>query len=98
MSKAKLNYAVVRSVFGDYWVGKTKLEPKKGIIFEDINEAIEKAKYLFEIHKGFDPDLEEEDEGYDEELALQYEDMENTTEEEVELISKGVERFIVEKY
>jgi len=42
-----MNYAVMRSVFGDYWVGKTKLEPNGVGVFASWDEAMDKALSLW---------------------------------------------------
>jgi len=96
--KIKWNYAVVRNVFGDYWIGKTKLKPLKDIIFVDIKEAIEKAQDLFKRDFDFDPDLCEDDDNYDDENYCQYNELEETIEETAEEINKNLEKFIVGVY
>ena len=94
--KVKWNFAVVRSMFGDLWIGKTKLEPVKDKIFIELNDAIEKAKNLFmDSHMDFDPSLEEDDDGYEYELAEQYEEFDITSEETAEEIKKDIAKFIV---
>lgn len=96
MGKKKFNYAVVRSIYGELWVGKTKLEVEDRIVFADIKDAVQKAEQLFyDKNIGFDPYLDEDDEDYDEELQTEYEDLTNETEDSVENIPKGVEKFIV---
>jgi len=98
MKKSKWNYAVVKSIFGDYWVGKTKLKPLKEIIFTDIKDAIEKAQELFKLHKPeFDPDLCEDEDNYDEDYRA-FTEIGETTEETAEKISNGIEKFIVKNY
>lgn len=94
MIKTKWNYAVMRNVFGNYWVGKTKQKTKKDIIFADIQEAIFKAEDLFRLDHGdeFDPDLLEDDENYDDNLLYEFEQIsENAGDEEVK---KSIEKFI----
>jgi hypothetical protein len=96
--KIKWNYAVMRSIFGDYWIGKTKLTPIKEIIFTDIKDAIEKAQELFKLdHPDFNPDLLEDDENNDDELLMDYKKISGEDEEDktIEIISKGIEKFIV---
>lgn len=39
-----MNYAIVKSMFGDYWVGKTELPVKDGSIFSTYDDAFEEAK------------------------------------------------------
>jgi len=97
MKKSEWHYAVVRSIFDDYWVGKTKLPLKKESIFADLEDAIQKAEMLFEdSHMDFYPDAEEGEEVYNDELFCQYEDIRNNAEESDELIRKDLEKFIVE--
>lgn len=50
MSKKKnvWQYAIVRTMFGDFWVGKTKLPIDSGGIYDDVDEAVEEAKRLTE--------------------------------------------------
>lgn len=43
MSKVKYNFAIGKFLFGDYWVGKTKLEVNNKSIFSTFEEAIEEA-------------------------------------------------------
>ena len=42
----KFNYAVMRSGFGDYWIGGTYLKPNGNSIFTDFVEALQTAKNL----------------------------------------------------
>ena len=96
MSK-KWNYAVMKSIFGDLWVGKTTLSVKDEIIFSELEEAIDKATDLFlEHHPCFEPDLDEDDEDYDDETAYVYNELLDTTRNTAEEIKKGLEKFIVE--
>jgi hypothetical protein len=91
--KVKWNYAVMRTIFGDYWIGKTKLPCKKESIFADLEDAIQKVEMLFEdAHFDFDPDDESDENG---ELLCRYEDIRNNTEESIELIKKNIEKFII---
>lgn len=47
MSETKeLNFAVLKSAFGDYWVGKIKLEPDNKSIFPTFAKAINRALAL----------------------------------------------------
>jgi len=97
MKKEKWHYAVVKSMFGDYWVGKTQLPLQKEIVFEDIEDAIEKAEELFCRDKGFDPDYaddnEEDEDGS--EMLYEYEQIREKAEESSEIIAKSIEKFIV---
>ena len=91
----KWHYAVVRSVFGDYWVGKTMLPLIKEKIFVDVEDAIQKAEELFlDSHMDFDPDLDENDENYNDSIAYEFEKLSDVT--ETEEISKEIEKYIVD--
>lgn len=46
--KQAWRYAIVRTAFGDFWVGKTQLPIDHGGVYDDIDEAIEEAKRLTE--------------------------------------------------
>ena len=93
MSKPKWNYAVMRSAFGDLWVGKTKLSTKKDRIFANITDAIYRAEMLFEdAHFDFDADDEDNN---DMDLQEQYESIVFASEDEVEEIGKEMGKFIV---
>ena len=41
-----MNFAIMKSRFGDYWVGKTKLETNGASIFSIFDEAVDEAKAL----------------------------------------------------
>lgn len=95
MTKTKWNYAVVRSIFGDYWVGKTKLKANEITIFADKEDVIRQIEEQFlDEHIDFDPDLNEDDESFDEELFYQFEEIREHA-EEPETISKEVAKAIV---
>jgi len=97
MKNKKWNYAVVKSIFGDLWVGKTALPVKDEVVFSELQNAIDKATDSFlEHHPCFEPDVEDDEEDYDDETAMAYNDLVETTEETAEEINKGIERFIVE--
>lgn len=72
----KWSYAIVRSTFGDLWVGKTHLEPNDTSIFSDFEQAIGTAQNLDPSHEN-------------------WVELDETDEEDVEKISKGVEKFII---
>jgi hypothetical protein len=96
MVKIKWNYAVVKSVFGDLWIGKTGLEANGEYVFSNLEEASRFACQLFEDdNPDFDCSLGEEDGNYDDELLCQFEELENPNEEELEEIRKAIEKFIV---
>ena len=44
--KTKLNYAVMRSGFGNLWIGGTYLEPNGKSIFAAFDDALEQARSL----------------------------------------------------
>ena len=46
MGKQEFNYAVLRSGFGDLWVGKIALEANEITIFANFDDAIAKALRL----------------------------------------------------
>ena len=90
MKKTKWNYAVVRTIFGDYWVGKTKINADEKSIFKNIQHAIEEAQNLFIDQTGYDPD----DEEIDNELSMSYDEIGDVTEGTAEEIKKGIVKFI----
>lgn len=95
MKKGKWNYAVVRSVFGDLWIGKTKLPIKKDTIFSDIEEASQMAIMSFEqAHPEFDT-VDEDNNDMD--LQYEYEKFLYPLEDDKEIdeIKKGIEKFII---
>jgi hypothetical protein len=93
--KIKWNYAVVRSIFGDFWVGKTKLKADEITIFGDKEDVIKQIEEQFlDEHIDFDPDLDEDDENYNDELFYKFEEIREHAEEPDE-ITKGMEKFIV---
>ncbi len=98
MAKGKWNFAVVKSIFGDYWVGKTKLALESNKIFEKFQDAIDKAKDLFQ---GANPEFDEfnyddtDDALYNPELERVWNELEDAEEENTEEIMKGVENKIV---
>lgn len=92
----KYSYAVVKSIFGDYWVGKSKNKPDEIKYFKDKDDAIQKAEQLFEdAHPDFDSSLTEEDENYNDDLFYQYEQISDRDESEIDLIKKSMENFVV---
>jgi len=95
IKKIKWNYAVVRSIFGDFWVGKTKLKANEITIFADKEDVIRLVEEQFlDEHIDFDPNLDEDDEDYDDELYYKFEDIREHAEEPEE-IKKALEKFIV---
>jgi len=67
----KLNYAVLRSGFGDLWVGKIALPADEKTIFTNFDDALETAKKLNDSIEN----AEELDEIVEEELELLDKDM-----------------------
>ncbi len=67
-----MNYAVIRTVFGDIWVGKTKLEPNDVGVFATWDEAQEAA---FDTWPSEDNCAELED-AYEDEAETIHESME----------------------
>lgn len=59
-----MNYAVMRTTFGDFWVGKTNLEPNGVGVFATWDEALEKA---LDLAWGHDDNLYELEEALEEE-------------------------------
>lgn len=93
--KIKWNYAIVKSIFGDCWIGKTKLKADEIRIFTDIEDVIKLTEEEFlNNHFDFEPNLDEEDEDYDDELAREFSEIRYPS-EEAEQINKGLEKFIV---
>jgi hypothetical protein len=93
--KVKWNYAVIRSIFGNYWIGKTQLKADEIRIFSDIEDVIKQVEeqFLYE-NMDFDPDLCEDDENYDDEMFCQFSDIRLHAEEPEEII-KTLEKFII---
>ena len=62
-----MNYAVMRTMFGDYWVGKTNLEPNGVGVFASFDEALETAldlawdceDNLYELEDALESEAEE---------------------------------------
>lgn len=98
MSKVKWNYAVMKPLMGDVWIGKTKLKCDGQKIFKKLETAKYHAKDLFcENNPDFDEDSEiDEDNDSLQSIETQeaYQDIENSTENNVEEIKKGMEKFI----
>ena len=77
MSKTKkFNFAVMRSGFGDYWIGGTPNKPNGKSIFVSYEEALERA---LELNDSID----------------NADELENVEEEEIELLRKGMERWMI---
>ena len=91
-----INYAIGKSVFGNIWVGETKLKPDgKRHIYKDKDEAIKKAQEIFcNMHEDFDPSAndDDEDDDYSMELMDEYNSLNET-----EPIRKGMEWAIIKK-
>lgn len=62
-----MNFAVMRSMFGDFWVGKTRLEPNGVGVFASWDEAVGKAmdlaafveENLTELQEALEEEVEE---------------------------------------
>ena len=67
----KQSYAILRSGFGDLWVGKVELEPDGNSIFANFDDAMEKAKQLNDSIKN----AEELDDTTEEDLEVLRPDM-----------------------
>ena len=68
----KLNYAVMRSGFGDLWVGKIALPADEKTIFAKFDDALETAKLLndsIENAEELDEIVEEELESLNKDMA-----------------------------
>lgn len=90
----KYAYAVMKSIFGDLWIGRTTLKPDESRVFTERIDAITKAQDIFsDLHPDFDPSADEEDDNYDEELYCAYEDLEASS--CTEFISKAMEKHII---
>ncbi len=70
--EVKYSYAILRSGFGDLWVGKIELEPNGKTIFANFDDAIEEAKGLNDSIEN----AEELDEIAEEDLELLGKEME----------------------
>ena len=89
----KWSYAVIQSIFGNLWVGKSKRKADNKQYFATIDEAIDLAKSKFnETHFYFDEDNEEEN---DLELNEEYNAMIETTIGDIEEIRKPMEKFVI---
>jgi len=54
-----MNYAVMKTVFGDYWVGKTNLEPNGVGVFASWDEAVDTALDLSSFNEDNHYEIEE---------------------------------------
>ena len=91
--KEKWNYAVIETVFGDFWVGKIKLKLEKNKIFAKLDDAIFKAQELFQdAHPDFNEFADDGDEDFNDELLSDYEELAKT--DNIEEIRKGMGKFI----
>jgi len=96
MKKKQWNFAVVRSMFGDYWVGKTDLPLDKEKIFKTVQEAVDAAKELFlDAHPDFDPDDDESElVEANPELRQQYEDILECEHKPIKEIEEAPKNFL----
>ena len=71
-----MNFAIMRSGFGDLWIGGTNLVANGKTIFGNFDDALEEAKSLNDsITNGIELD--------------------DTKEEDIELLSLDMERWII---
>ncbi len=90
---SKWHYVVMRSVFGDLWIGKTRLPVEKDRVFVDLKDATYEAGNLFQDeHPEFDRDEDEEYNGED--LQYQYDKLVYISKDEVEIVRLPIEKFI----
>ncbi len=68
-----MNYAVMRTLFGDYWVGKTNLEMNDVGVFSTWDEAVETALDLSSLNEDNRYEIEN---ALEEEAEEVHEDME----------------------
>lgn len=75
--EAYTNYAIVKTVFGDFWLGKTRLKPdNKRHIYNDKDEATKVIQDMYlEEFPDFEPGLDFDDENYDDERQCQYDEL-----------------------
>lgn len=90
------SYAIVRTMFGDIWIGKTQLKPDEKDIFSSLPQALDRAKEIFqEFHYNFDPNSDIGDEDYNDDLAYAYEELQKGA--GVECIRETMEHYIVRR-
>ena len=95
--KKSLNYAIVRSIFGDYWVGLTKLVADEKNIFSKREDAVNRAQDLFcSENPEFDCHAEEGDEQYDWDMYNSWSNIELDS-FDCEEIPKNIEDKIVRR-
>lgn len=93
MAKIKYSYAIVKSTFGNLWVGKSKRKADGKKYFKTHEQAVSLAMILFEEKHNlydFDPDYEY----VDYEIIEEYDAIQNENEEPDE-IDKELEKFII---
>ncbi len=91
MKKSNWHYVVMRSIFGDYWIGKTKLPIQKDRVYKIYQEAIDKAQNLFmSTHPDFFPSNEA-----DTEAQYAFDEISEKNEKECDVIQKRMEKFII---
>lgn len=94
MKKTKWNYAVVRTIFGDFWIGKTKLPVETRRIFSKFEDAQNSAIDLFSSDNSY-VGCAETDENYNADKEYELQELQDINESDVEIIKKETERFIV---
>lgn len=95
--KEKWSYAVVQSIFGSLWVGKSKNKPDEKHYFSKHEDAVAIAMQEYEENWGvFDiDDIEDYIEDTDEVMQAteEYEAINNT--DNIEEIQKSMEKFVI---
>ena len=85
-----MSYCVVKSVFGDIWIGKSKKETDDIKFFATFDEASDRAKGKFlEFNLDFDENLDSNDE----ELQEAYDGLDD--ESNIEEVEEDMEKFII---
>ena len=95
MNKVKYSYAIVQSMFGNMWVGKSKRKADGKQYFETHQKAINLAMLRFEEKHGlydFDPD----DEGIHYDILEEYEAIQSE-DGDIQEIDKKLEQFVMGK-
>ena len=87
----KYSYAIIQSIYGNLWVGKSKRKADEEHYFSTHQKAVDRAMLKFEDKHGlYDFD---EDNCDDCELLEEYDAIQGTS--EIEVITKGLEKFVI---
>lgn len=94
MKKVVYSYVVMRSMFGDIWIGKSIRKADEKKFFSEFSAAFKRADKIFSaMHEDFQEEpIDGED--FDDELASQYEQLKSTTPETAELVRPEMEKYI----